>query len=158
MREVEVFLQAEQVIPVGDPDTLEAQLEQSNALQDDVKTLQQNVVKLDVTAQKLLENAEPKFANELKTRLDTLTGEWKKVVQDSRSQNAKLKDALDKTKKVLEGVQEFTSWLCKMETEIPTSVDVTSSAELFQLKAKYQLIKDKVDHRTDQFRDLNEKG
>nr|CAD7448133.1 unnamed protein product [Timema bartmani] len=158
MREVEVFLQAEQVIPVGDPDTLEAQLEQSNALQDDVKTLQQNVVKLDVTAQKLLENAEPKFANELKTRLDTLTSEWKKVVQDSRSQNAKLKDALDKTKKVLEGVQEFTSWLCKMETEIPTSVDVTSSAELFQLKAKYQLIKDKVDHRTDQFRDLNEKG
>nr|CAD7404046.1 unnamed protein product [Timema cristinae] len=158
MREVEVFLQAEQVIPVGDLDTLEAQLEQSNALQDDVKTLQQNVVKLDVTAQKLLENAEPKFADELKTRLDTLTGEWKKVVQDSRSQNAKLKDALDKTKKVLEGVQEFTSWLCKMETEIPTSVDVTSSAELFQLKAKYQLIKDKVDHRTDQFRDLNEKG
>nr|CAD7573370.1 unnamed protein product [Timema californicum] len=185
MREVEVFLQAEQVLPVGDVDTLEAQLEQSNlfsvdsteklrvhltkkyetdpctcpqALQDDVKTLQQNVVKLDVTAQKLLENAEPKFADELKTRLDTLTGEWKKVVQDSRSQNAKLKDALDKTKKVLEGVQEFTSWLCKMETEIPTSVDVTSSAELFQLKAKYQLIKDKVDHRTDQFRDLNEKG
>jgi hypothetical protein len=59
---------------------------------------------------------------------------------------------------VIEEVEEFTSWLCKLETEIPTTASVTSSAELFQLKGKYQILKDKVDKRTEEFRNLNEMG
>jgi hypothetical protein len=59
---------------------------------------------------------------------------------------------------VIERVDEFTSWLCKLENEVPTNTSVTSSAELFQLKGKYQTLKDKVDKRTEEFRDLNEMG
>jgi hypothetical protein len=55
-------------------------------------------------------------------------------------------------------VEEFTSWLCKLETEVPSSATVTSSAELFHLKGKYQVLKDKVDKRTEEFRDINEMG
>jgi hypothetical protein len=42
--------------------------------------------------------------------------------------------------------------------EVPASASVTSSAELFQLKGKYQILKDKVDKRTEEFRSLNETG
>lgn len=59
---------------------------------------------------------------------------------------------------VIEQVEEFTSWLCKLESEVPDTSSVTSSAELFQLKGKYQTLKDKVDKRTEEFRNLNEKG
>jgi len=55
-------------------------------------------------------------------------------------------------------VEEFTSWLCRLETEVPSSAAVTSSAELFHLKGKYQILKDKVDKRTEEFRNINEMG
>jgi len=59
---------------------------------------------------------------------------------------------------VVKGVEEFTSWLCRLETEVPSSAAVTSSAELFHLKGKYQVLKDKVDKRTEEFRNINEMG
>ncbi|GLH12302.1 Dystrophin [Gryllus bimaculatus] len=59
---------------------------------------------------------------------------------------------------VLEGVDEFKSWLCQLETEIPAASSVTSSTELFQLKGKYQVLKDNIDKRTEEFRNLNEMG
>jgi hypothetical protein len=59
---------------------------------------------------------------------------------------------------VIEQVEEFTSWLCRLETEVPATASVTSSAELFQLKGRYQTLKDKVDKRTEEFRNLNEMG
>ncbi|XP_033609096.1 dystrophin, isoforms A/C/F/G/H isoform X6 [Cryptotermes secundus] len=158
LQEVEAFLQAEEDLPVGDVETLEAQLEQSNALQDDVETLQPNVDNIESTSQKLLNNADPKFAEELRLQVETLVGKWKKVVEGAKDQNVRLKDALEKSRTVIEGVEEFTSWLCKLETEVPSSVSVTSSAELFQLKGKYQILKDKVDKRTEGFRSLNEMG
>ncbi|XP_021932648.1 dystrophin-like [Zootermopsis nevadensis] len=158
LQEVEAFLQAEKDVPVGDIETLEAQLEQSNALQDDIETLQPNVNNIESTSQKLLNNADPNFAAELQLQVEILVGKWKKVVEGAKEQNICLKDALERSKMVIEQVEEFTSWLCKLETEVPDTSSVTSSAELFQLKGKYQTLKDKVDKRTEEFRNLNEKG
>ncbi|XP_069695333.1 dystrophin, isoforms A/C/F/G/H isoform X7 [Periplaneta americana] len=158
LQEVEAFLQAEEDLPIGDVETLEAQLEQSNALQDDVETLQPNVNNIETTSQKLLSNADPNFAEKLRSQVEILIAKWKRIVESAKEQNVRLNDALEKSKKVIEGVDEFTSWLCKLEGEVPSSASVTSSAELFQLKGKYQILKDKVDKRTEDFRNLNEMG
>ncbi|PSN29971.1 hypothetical protein C0J52_24408 [Blattella germanica] len=146
LQEVEAFLEAEEDLPVGDIETLDAQLEQSNALQDDIETLQPNVNNIESTSQKLLNNADPTFSEELRSEVGILMEKWKIVVKGAKEQN------------VNEGVEEFTSWLCKLETEVPTSTSITSSAELFQMKGKYQILKDKVDRRTEEFRNLNEMG
>ncbi|XP_063241315.1 dystrophin, isoforms A/C/F/G/H-like [Bacillus rossius redtenbacheri] len=158
LKEVEVFLHAEEGVPVGDTDTLEAQLEQSNALQDDVKMLQTNVSKIERTALKLLENAEPGFHDDLKSQLDVLLKKWREVVEDSRQHNRQLQEALHKTKKAVSGVEELTAWLSRLEEGVPASPSVASSTELFQLKARYHTLKDKVDSKTQQFRSLNEMG
>lgn len=60
--------------------------------------------------------------------------------------------------KVITGIEEFSTWLAALEKEIPTVGNASSSAELFQLKGKYQSLKHKVDERTDSFRQLNETG
>ncbi|XP_049782226.1 dystrophin, isoforms A/C/F/G/H-like, partial [Schistocerca cancellata] len=158
LQEVETFLQADDAIPIGELETLEAQLEQSNALQDDVETLQPNFNKIKTTAEKLLDNAEPAFAEQLKLQLEALSKKWEKVTGDSKQQNTALKEALEKTRKVISGVEDFKAWLCKLETEIPPSPLVNSSTELYQMKGRYQLLKDKVDSRTEDFRNLNEMG
>lgn len=70
------------------------------ALQDDVETLQPNVNNIESTSQKLLNNADPNFAAELQSQVEILIGKWKKVVEAAKDQNARLKDALEKSKMV----------------------------------------------------------
>jgi hypothetical protein len=70
------------------------------ALQDDVETLQPNVNNRESASQKLLSNADPNFAEELRLQVDILIGKWRKVVLGSKKQNVRLKDALEKSKKV----------------------------------------------------------
>jgi hypothetical protein len=70
------------------------------ALQDDVETLQPNVNNIESTSQKLLNNADPNFAAELQSQVEILIGKWKKVVEAAKDQNARLKDALEKSKTV----------------------------------------------------------
>lgn len=70
------------------------------ALQDDVQTLQQNVKDIKTVAQKLIDNAEPAFAENLKSQVNELDEKWDKVVKDSKQQNTDLKEAYEKSKKV----------------------------------------------------------
>jgi len=59
---------------------------------------------------------------------------------------------------VVNGLEDFNQWLSQLEKEIPSETKALSSAELFQLKGRYQTLKDKVDERTESFRQLNEIG
>jgi hypothetical protein len=72
----------------------------TQALQDDVETLQPNVKNIESTLQKLLNNADPNFAAELQLQVEILVGKWKKVVEGAKEQNIRLKDALEKSKMV----------------------------------------------------------
>jgi hypothetical protein len=70
------------------------------ALQDDVETLQPNVNNIESTSLKLLSNADPNFAEELRLQVDILIGKWRRVVVGAKEQNVRLKDALEKSKRV----------------------------------------------------------
>lgn len=45
-----------------------------------------------------------------------------------------------------------------MEKDIPADIKITSSVELFQVRGRYQTLKDKIDKRVEEFRNLNEMG
>ena len=61
MREVEVFLHAEDAA-LGDLATLEAQIKESNALQDDIETLQPNVDNINEAGERLMGRCEAEGA------------------------------------------------------------------------------------------------
>lgn len=48
--------------------------------------------------------------------------------------------------------------MSSLEKDIPVEPRVTSSVELFQVRGRYQVLKDKVDKRVEEFRNLNEMG
>lgn len=45
-----------------------------------------------------------------------------------------------------------------LEKDIPADIKITSSVELFQVRGRYQTLKDKIDKRVEEFRNLNEMG
>ncbi|XP_065334491.1 dystrophin, isoforms A/C/F/G/H-like isoform X2 [Cloeon dipterum] len=164
LKEVKVFMEAEQAMAVGEPETLKAQLEQFSGLEGDVKVMQPKFAALEQNARKNLGvvsiDGEPLEKSELRKRAAELTKTWKDISAKTCTQNKRLQDALTKTLDVLKGVDNLDQWLVELENEIPPEKAPTasSSAELFRVKGQLQVLKDKVDSRTEQFRSINETG
>jgi hypothetical protein len=105
-------------------------------------------------------DGEPLEKSELRTRVNDLTSVWKDITEKTHSQSRRLTDALSKTIEALKGVEDLEQWLQELEVDIPAEKAPTasSSAELFRVKGQMQVLKDKVDSRTEQFRTVNEIG
>jgi len=105
-------------------------------------------------------DGEPLEKSELRTRVTELTKVWRDITEKTHSQSSRLKDAIGKTVDALKGVEDLEQWLMELESEIPAEKAPTasSSAELFRVKGQMQVLKDKVDSRTEQFRTVNEIG
>ncbi|KAF4520358.1 hypothetical protein B566_EDAN009881, partial [Ephemera danica] len=141
LHDVKAFMQAEQSAAVGEPETLQAQLEQFTALEGDIAVMRPKFAALEASARAVLSSPardEGEGASELRERLGSLQRTWR----------------------VVRGVEELEAWLSQLEAEIPIerAPTASSSAELFRLKGQLQALKDKVDERTDQFREVNELG
>lgn len=105
-------------------------------------------------------DGEPLEKSGFRTRVSELTKVWKDITEKTHLQSRRLGDALSKTIDALKGVNDLEQWLVELETEIPEEKAPTasSSAELFRVKGQMQVLKDKVDSRTEQFRTINEIG
>ncbi|XP_046629189.1 dystrophin, isoforms A/C/F/G/H-like isoform X10 [Neodiprion virginianus] len=143
---------------VNDVETTEFKLEQIRALSDDISKNKPRIERIQTCANKLLENSEPKFANVLNNRLETLSQKWHAIVDGVKHQGDKFQNALQKNDKIINGIEDFTKWLSNLEQEIPAREKITSSVELFQARGCYQILKDKVDRRVEEFRNINEMG
>ncbi|CAG0878917.1 unnamed protein product [Darwinula stevensoni] len=157
MGEVDVFLHAEPPA-VGDPETLEAQLEQSNALQDDIKTLQESLKGINVNGEQILASAASSFGSSLREKLMHLNKRWETVVSEARKQNAILHNALRDTQEVLNGVDVTCSWLDDLEARIPTPDPIRTPQDLSSLLSCLRELKDEITTKQQAFQDLNEKA
>ncbi|KAB7507982.1 Dystrophin [Armadillidium nasatum] len=152
--EVEVFLEAEEAA-VGDIETLQAQLEQSNALQDDIETLKSNVISIGVTAQHFQSAGDLELKENVSSQLALLTDRWENAIAKAAQQNASLKDALQKSRKVWKEMEELNSWLDGTESEIPAISAIETTSELNTSLSLITKIKDNLDSKVDELEDLN---
>ena len=158
MKEVEVFLHAEDAA-FGDLDTLDAQLKESNALQEDILTLQPNVENINETGQSLLSrcSAEGEFMQEIEQNLGKVNSDWKNTVATAHTQNEKLKKAFDKSKEVVKLVKEINQFLDQLETQLAGSdaAPVTAAPELSQRTYKLLQLRDKTERKSEALQRLS---
>ena len=154
MKEVDAFLHAEEPA-FGDSETLEAQLNESNALQDDIKTLKPNVEKIKTNGLDLLSLAKENspFAIHLESYLGNVNTQWEETIQDAKSQNTKLKDAQNRSNLYLERLGELNSFLDhlnKDNNEIVSNISastISQPQELSQKTFKLLHIKDRIEKK-----------
>lgn len=92
----------------------------------------------------------------LKNDLTTLNQEWRDLKKSFKDQKLKIKANLDNTDQLLRSLKEMNQWLKEVEKELPLqNIQIETSAQLFQLKTKYQLVRDKCDSRLTDFQNLN---
>nr|XP_027238839.1 dystrophin-like isoform X4 [Penaeus vannamei] len=157
MSEVDVFLQAEEPA-LGDIETLEAQLEQSNALQDDIVTLENNVANITTSGKQLMEEAEPELKGAITVQLDELTKRWALVTELAKAQNKSLKDALAKSQKVHEDIQALNTWLDEMDQKVPAFAPIETSSELSAAIDMFNKLREEISEHSEEFRGVNNTG
>ena len=159
MKEVEVFLNAEEAA-IGDIDTLEAQVKESDALQDDIRTLQPNMDQINETGNTLInrcDSNEDTFSNDLQNKLSNLNHDWDATVTSAGQQNSKLRTALDKSKEVITLISDINVFLDQLETDLASteSSPVTAAPELSQRTFKLMQLREKTDQKSEAFHRLS---
>ncbi|KAF3428529.1 hypothetical protein E2986_11233 [Frieseomelitta varia] len=139
-------------------ESMELKLKQIQSFCEDINQTKPQIEKLQISTNRLLENSEPKFANILNNKLEVVSHKWNAIVDGAKSLNDKYEDTLKKNDEIISGIEDFTKWLSTLEKEIPVETKITSSVELFQVRGRYQSLKEKIDKRVEEFRNLNEMG
>ena len=151
MKEVEVFLNAEEAA-IGDMMTLEAQLKESDALQDDVRTLQPNLELINETGSNLLTHCDSQdsFHRELQEKLSLLNSDWDRTVSAAGEQNEKLRQSLSKSTELVGLVAELNQFLDQLETELASteSDPVTAAPQLSQRTFKLLQLREKTEEKS----------
>ena len=152
MKEVEVFLNAEEAA-IGDMMTLEAQVKESDALQDDVRTLQPNLELINETGSNLMKHCEERegsLQEELQQKLAELNSDWERTVSAATEQNQKLRLSLTKSTEVVGLVSDLNQFLDQLETELASteSDPVTAAPQLSQRTFKLLQLREKTEEKS----------
>ncbi|XP_071801510.1 dystrophin-like isoform X3 [Asterias amurensis] len=142
MAEVDTFLSAEEVA-LGDIDVLQAQLEQGQALTDDIQTLQQNMDNINETGQKLAKEGDPQFTTRITTELKELQTKWTRVTKLAREQRQSLEQAHGVCKKLKDDMVTMTDWLDANEADyISKEASIQDPADI---QTKLKKVKKAID-------------
>ncbi|XP_075708854.1 dystrophin isoform X5 [Rhinoderma darwinii] len=116
MAEVNVFLN-EEWPALGDSEALEKQLEQCNALVNDIQTIQPSVSSVNDVGQKLISKAEPTYVPKIRIDLDNLNEQWDLICKQAYTKKAALKGGLEKTLNLRKDLSEMQEWISQAEDE-----------------------------------------
>ncbi|XP_071992022.1 dystrophin isoform X8 [Engystomops pustulosus] len=116
MVEVTVFLN-EDWPALGDTEALEKQLDQCNALVNDIQTIQPSVSSVNDVGQKLISKAEPTYLPKIKRDLDNLNEQWDLICKQAYTKKSALKGGLEKTLNLRKDLSEMQEWISQAEDE-----------------------------------------
>ncbi|XP_003373442.1 zinc finger protein [Trichinella spiralis] len=129
MLQVKEFIQAEKPA-LGNTETLKAQLEQSQALMNDIETLVPKIQQMETWVHELELNCKPRVGEYLRARMEDIDSRWTDVVRVTEAKHESLNKAYTQSKVIFDEVQQLTQWLWSVEQEIQTFGNPSSGKEL----------------------------
>ncbi|XP_044016172.1 dystrophin, isoforms A/C/F/G/H-like isoform X2 [Aphidius gifuensis] len=143
---------------IKDVETTEFKLEQINSMTNDISKTKPRIESLQILTNQLLENSEPEFSIILNNKLENISLKWHEINDCVKNSKDNYEAALKKNDEIVNGIEDFTKWLSTLENEIPTNRSTTLPVDLFEIRRDYQYLKEKIDKRVEEFRNLNEIG
>ncbi|CAL1537370.1 unnamed protein product [Lymnaea stagnalis] len=135
MNEMDVFLHAPDP-SIGDITALQAQLQESNGVEEDIKTLQTIFKNINVMWKTILNDAEPGYKSKVEKEVNDLNIRWEKVVDLASKQNERLKETLRKSQTIYERIEELNIWLTEMKESLTNKDYSVENANDLLVKAK----------------------
>ncbi|XP_076445085.1 dystrophin-like isoform X2 [Babylonia areolata] len=156
MDEMEIFLHTQDPA-VGDIPALQAQLQESQGVLDDIQTLQHNVKSVNSIARVFSDDSDPEFQTQMKEEVTALNQRWEQVVSLAQQQDERLKGRLSNSQDVCDRIQALTSWLTHLKHDLANKDYSVSDPSDLQLKAdKFKSLKAEVSEREVEVTQINE--
>ena len=151
MREVGQFLTLEDAL-FGDLEGLEAQVKDSNALVEDVATLNTKLDEVNESCDWLVSKClseTDQLGLDLKQEREAVNDQWNQVGNKSAAQNVRLRAALDRSRKLMESLDEIVSFINGLGKDLPDviSTPIKKPTELSQRTFKLLHFKDKIEKK-----------
>ncbi|XP_046669291.1 dystrophin, isoforms A/C/F/G/H-like isoform X2 [Homalodisca vitripennis] len=141
--------------------SLEAHLQRSQDLLDEAEKIEPTVKNIGNTCDDLINSgAEASFINEINSSVTNLTNRWNTVIKKQAVDcKDKINQAFTKFSQVSTGLQELSSWLDSVETTATGDLaGIHSPSELSKVKAKFQSLKENMEHRSSMLDNLTKLG
>jgi len=158
MGEMEVFLQAED-LALGDVETLKAQIQESDGVQDDIQTLEPNLDNIHDIAKHVASESEPTFAEELQDQVDSINKRWTHVLELASTQNENLKQALERSQKFITSIEDVQRWIVDTKQKCLTEEYVVSNREeLDRRRDEMKELKNLISTKEKDVNEMNEEA
>ena len=93
-------------------------------------------------------NSSSEFKTELESDISEISSTWNSTINSAKAQNSKLKSAYQKSREVLELMNEINNFLDQLEQELPRDGVVTEAPELSQRTYKLLQLRDRTDRKS----------
>lgn len=92
----------------------------------------------------------------LLSQVQSVNDLYTKVKKIYQTNNKNLKQALEQTSNIYQRINEVETWLNELETSTPTTknAEIETSNQLFQIRNKFQSLKETCEQKTVEFREL----
>ncbi|CAH2227184.1 jg14588 [Pararge aegeria aegeria] len=157
---LQAFVESNKSVPFGDVQELERLLDTSNKFHDQQTAYGEKIKIIEATKETILEDCDETLSKTLKSDMKELRKRYDVNTESALKLNESLRRALEKSEGLFRRIDEMEKWLANLEDEMPKEdeCNITDSAELYQMKTRFQTLKDKCDDKTPEFRNLNEDG
>lgn len=146
---------------LGEWDDLKKQEEQYESIGMEIKKIEIDIISVknfsEVIVRDCTDNEHKLVLIDQVQSLNDLYTNVKKIYQTNKKA---LKQALDQTSDIFKRINEIESWLNELEAATPTTAnaDIKTSNQLFQIRNKFQALKETCEQKTIEFRELNDVG
>ena len=144
--------------PFGDLVNLESHVKESDALVEDIKTLQCKLEEVDDGGRKLIDqcSGDVKQQTTLMNELEAIKDKWKEVHTKSTAQNQRLKESLHRSRALFDCLDEIQSFVTQLRKDLPSekTPPVKKATELSQRTFKLLHFKDKIEKKRLVLQDL----
>lgn len=162
LSEMERRLQRD-VFILGETDDLERQKGTYEANGVEIKKIEIDIISVRNFSEIIVretDNDDSEHKQTLTRQIQALNDLYARLIRLYEENSKSLQQTIKRTQGILKQITETEEWLTELETLTPTKAisDIKTSNELFQIRTKFQTLKETCEQKTIAFRELNELG
>lgn len=159
LKNIELDLR-EDVFILGEIKALQRVAEKYERYATDIKKIEIDIISVKNFCEIIQKDGEAEHKDYLIERIKNINNVYTKIIDLYQANSKKLHQIITQTEEILERVDQTQLWLNDLKMNTPTIVnaEIVNSNELFQIKTKFQSLKETCEQRTVAFRELNELG
>ena len=113
---------------------------------------------INYVVQVLTPKADEALLVDLSQSVERLNSTWTRVITEAKQKNRRLKEALDTTRRMVDGLNGVHPWIDELEADIPASAVINSTSELSQTLRKLNSLKNRVDLKAADYKSVVDAG